>query len=114
MPSELMTLKRAQAELRVEADELKALITAGELRTFTFADMEMLYRDDVLKLKRKRTGSMEPEQLSFSEALSELQMATAELRSLVRQGELRAFSRDGELRFRRTDVLDLKKGLDHL
>ncbi|MFH1732827.1 MAG: hypothetical protein ABIF82_14405 [Planctomycetota bacterium] len=36
-------------------------------------------------------------------------MATHELRSLVAQGEIRAFRDDDSLKFRRTDVLDLKK-----
>jgi len=49
------------------------------------------------------------ELLSFDEALAELQMATHELRSLVAQGEIRAFRDDDSLKFRRTDVLDLKK-----
>lgn len=47
--------------------------------------------------------------LSFDEALAELQMATHELRSLVAQGEIRAFREEDVLKFRRTDVLDLKK-----
>ena len=47
--------------------------------------------------------------LTFDEALAELQMATHELRSLVAQGELRAFREDDALKFRRTDILDLKK-----
>ena len=52
------------------------------------------------------------ELLSFDEALAELQMATHELRSLVAQGEIRAFRDDDSLKFRRTDVLDLKKSRD--
>jgi hypothetical protein len=47
--------------------------------------------------------------LTFDEALAELQMATHELRSLVAQGEIRAFRDDDILKFRRTDILDLKK-----
>ncbi len=39
-------------------------------------------------------------------------MATHELRSLVAQGEIRAFRDDDSLKFRRTDVLDLKKSRD--
>ena len=54
------------------------------------------------------------ELLSFDEALAELQMATHELRSLVAQGEIRAFRDDDSLKFRRTDVLDLKKSRDVL
>lgn len=49
------------------------------------------------------------ELLTFDEALAELQMATHELRSLVAQGEIRAFRDDDVLKFRRTDILDLKK-----
>lgn len=49
------------------------------------------------------------ELLSFDEALAELQMATHELRSLVAQGEIRAFRDEDVLKFRRTDILDLKK-----
>lgn len=50
--------------------------------------------------------------LSFDEALAELQMGTHELRSLVAQGEIRAFRDEDILRFRRTDVLELKKSRD--
>ena len=50
--------------------------------------------------------------LSFDEALAELQMATHELRSMVAQGEIRAFRDEDVLKFRRTDVLDLKKTRD--
>ena len=50
--------------------------------------------------------------LTFDEALAELQMATHELRSLVAQGEIRAFRDEDVLKFRRTDVLDLKKTRD--
>jgi hypothetical protein len=50
--------------------------------------------------------------LSFDEALAELQMATHELRSMVAQGELRAFRDEDVLKFRRTDILDLKKARD--
>ncbi len=49
------------------------------------------------------------ELLTFDEALAELQMATHELRSLVAQGEIRAFRDEDMLKFRRTDILDLKK-----
>jgi hypothetical protein len=49
------------------------------------------------------------ELLTFDEALAELQMATHELRSLVNQGEVRAFRDEDVLKFRRTDILDLKK-----
>jgi len=49
------------------------------------------------------------ELLSFDEALAELQMATHELRSLVAQGEIRAFRDEDSLKFRRTDILDLKR-----
>jgi len=49
------------------------------------------------------------ELLTFDEALAELQMATHELRSLVAQGEIRAFRDEDVLKFRRTDILDLKK-----
>lgn|GEM_PF-1456804 len=52
------------------------------------------------------------ELLSFDEALAELQMATHELRSLVAQGEIRAFRDEDVLKFRRTDILDLKKSRD--
>ncbi len=52
------------------------------------------------------------ELLSFDEALAELQMATHELRSLVAQGEVRAFRDEDVLKFRRTDILDLKKSRD--
>ncbi len=50
--------------------------------------------------------------LTFDEALAELQMATHELRSLVAQGEIRAFRDEDILKFRRTDILDLKKSRD--
>lgn len=50
--------------------------------------------------------------LTFDEALAELQMATHELRSLVAQGEIRAFRDEDVLKFRRTDILDLKKSRD--
>lgn len=50
--------------------------------------------------------------LSFDEALAELQMGTHELRSLVAQGEIRAYRDEDILKFRRTDVLDLKKTRD--
>jgi hypothetical protein len=50
--------------------------------------------------------------LTFDEALAELQMATHELRSLVAQGEVRAFRDEDVLKFRRTDILDLKKSRD--
>lgn len=117
MPDELMTLRSAQIELRAEAEELQAMIADGRLRAFKCDDMIMLYTDDVRKLRKQRTerpGEHEAGQLSFEEALYELQMATGELRALIEQGELRAFNRDGELRFRRTDVLDLKKSIEHL
>jgi hypothetical protein len=52
------------------------------------------------------------ELLTFDEALAELQMATHELRSLVNQGEVRAFRDEDVLKFRRTDILDLKKRRD--
>jgi hypothetical protein len=52
------------------------------------------------------------ELLSFDEALAELQMATHELRSLVAQGEVRAFRDEDVLKFRRTDILELKKSRD--
>jgi len=117
MPDELMTFRSAQIELRAETEELQAIIASGKLRIFKCDDMVMLYANDVRELRKQRTvrsGEHEAGQLSFEEALFELQMATGELRTLIEQGELRAFSRDGELRFRRTDVLDLKKSLEHL
>ena len=117
VPDELMTFRSAQIELRAETEELHAIIAAGNLRTFKCDDMVMLYANDVREFKKGRTtgaSAHEAGQLSFEEALSELQMATGELRALIDQGELRAFNRDGELRFRRTDVLDLKKSIEHL
>lgn len=118
MPEELVPFDQAAAELQMSTEELEALVVQGEMRTFRSDDVLLLYRADVLELRRRRQAELEtrPERnhLSFAEALSELQMATADLRALVTEGELRAFHREGELAFRRTDVLDLKKTRDQM
>jgi len=52
---------------------------------------------------------MPDEYLSFDDALRDLQMQEAELRSLVAQGKLRAFRDENTLKFRRSDVESLRK-----
>jgi len=52
---------------------------------------------------------MPEDYLSFDDALRELQMEEAELRTLVSQGKLRAFRDENTLKFRRSDIEQLRK-----
>jgi len=118
MPEELVPFDQAAAELEMSTEELEAVVVQGEVRSFRADGVLLLYRADVLELRRRRQAELETKlergHLTFAEALSELQMATAELRALVTEGELRAFHQAGGLAFRRTDVLDLKKTRDQM
>jgi hypothetical protein len=90
-------------ELKLNEEDLKKIVSEGDLRAFRQDDQIKFRKDDIESFRKGKF-------YSFDDVLDELKLSEDELNRMVSEGEIQAFKEADKVHFKKEDIDSIKKG----
>ncbi|MBI4834584.1 MAG: helix-turn-helix domain-containing protein [Planctomycetes bacterium] len=90
-------------ELKLNEEDLKKIVSEGDLRAFRQDDQIKFRKEDIESFRKGKF-------YSFDDVLDELKLSEDELNRMVSEGEIQAFKEADRVHFKKEDIDSIKKG----